>query len=348
MTTKAASKTFTWEKADVERLVDWMEENQMALRGSKSTWVKDCKEQVFKENVNVTAERIGIKHNNLKASWIAGKKKLESSGWGSKDGETIERELEKKYPFYRRLDEIFGSRPNASLGTFQDTLPDLTQDTTMQDMEDSTASNKGKSRGDEDIEWEATQSEATRSEATRSEATQSRAQHSRSSSITSQVISGGSASGSPSPGMSGSTKKGWGKLDSVKRLMEEKQSYELERELKKTRIEQQMQRERLEAENTRFLTEKEETRMLQRERLEAEERLARITASTAAEVAKIQADAQVRQFELMAQILGHGSRKSSRTSRRDSHRSGSGRSGSGSQRSGRGSGHSSKSGTSQH
>jgi len=49
--------TFTWEKSDIERLVDWMEENLEALRGSRSTWIKDCKEQAF-------PERIGTKSNN--------------------------------------------------------------------------------------------------------------------------------------------------------------------------------------------------------------------------------------------------------------------------------------------
>jgi len=46
----ATAKSFTWEKSDIERLVDWMEENLEALRGSRSTWIKDCKEQAFPEH----------------------------------------------------------------------------------------------------------------------------------------------------------------------------------------------------------------------------------------------------------------------------------------------------------
>ena len=38
----ATPKFFAWEKSDVERLVEWIEENQEALRGSKNAWVKDC------------------------------------------------------------------------------------------------------------------------------------------------------------------------------------------------------------------------------------------------------------------------------------------------------------------
>ena len=80
------SKPFAWERSHVESLLDWMEDNQVALRGSKSAWVKDCKEQVFQDSPDVTIERIGVKHNNLKASWTAGRKKLDGTGYGSREG----------------------------------------------------------------------------------------------------------------------------------------------------------------------------------------------------------------------------------------------------------------------
>ena len=65
---RAASRPFAWEKAEVEKLVDWMEDNQEALRGSKSACVKRCKEEVFLDRTEVTIERIGMKYNNLRAS----------------------------------------------------------------------------------------------------------------------------------------------------------------------------------------------------------------------------------------------------------------------------------------
>ena len=58
------SKSFGWKKVDVGRLFDWMEDNQEALRGSRSSWVKDCKEQVFADDFGITTQRIGVKYNN--------------------------------------------------------------------------------------------------------------------------------------------------------------------------------------------------------------------------------------------------------------------------------------------
>ena len=84
--------------------------------------LKTVKEQVFQDSPDITIERIGVKHNNLKASWTAGRKKLDGTGYGSKKGGTIMEEVEKKYPFFKRLDKIFGTRPNACLGTSLDTI----------------------------------------------------------------------------------------------------------------------------------------------------------------------------------------------------------------------------------
>jgi len=115
------AKFFTWKKSDIERLIDWMEENLEALRGSRSTWIKDCKEQAFAEHAEITAKRIGTKYNNLKASLAAGKKKIGGTGWGvTEEGEI--KSWKKKYLLYRRLDGIWGTSPNASLGTAEDTL----------------------------------------------------------------------------------------------------------------------------------------------------------------------------------------------------------------------------------
>jgi len=302
----ATPKSFTWEKCDIEHLVDWMEDNLEALRGSRSTWIKDCKEQVFSEHADITTERIGTKTNNLKASWVAGKKKMGGTGWGvTEEGETVNQELEKKYPFYRRLDGIWGTRPNASLGTAEDTL----EMSMSSPLPASTASTPGPTAAitslpstpmpdldkDSDDEFEL-------------EATPSRRVSSRQGSIAPSKL--------PGPGRRGGST---GRTDSMKRLMEERQSNELERELKRAKVEEKMQTERLETKVS-----------MQQERLKADEMLARISASTivevakisasitaevakiqaeisasaAAEVAKIQADAQGRQMEFMAQMMG--------------------------------------------
>ena len=94
------------------------------------------------------------------------------------------------------------------------------------------------------------------------------------------------------------------RMDPMMKILEERGSQEQEREIKRARIEQEMQKERLEAKYRRFRDEKNENRILHTEKLEAEERLAGISASTATQIAKIQADAQIHQFEFMARIFG--------------------------------------------
>ena len=53
--------------------------------------------------MGITTEHIGVKYNNLKASWTAVRKKIGETGWGIKGGSTVSAELEKKCPFYERL-----------------------------------------------------------------------------------------------------------------------------------------------------------------------------------------------------------------------------------------------------
>ncbi|KAF8441141.1 hypothetical protein BGX38DRAFT_1272764 [Terfezia claveryi] len=255
-TTAVVPKSFVSGRQDMERLVGWMVENQETLRGRKSAWANNCKEQVFRNHLGVTIERIGFKYNNLKASsWTATRKKIGGSGsWEAEDGE-----LDEKYPFYQKLDMIFGTPPNANQEKTQAasrcqgilpasaliTLQDTVNFGTLPPAEDPV------------VELEP-------------ETPPPKTQTIRSSSAAQMVLPGTSGQG-----------KGLDRIDSVKRIMEERHSYEFDRELKRMKIEREMQRERL----------------------EAKERLARISASTAVEVARIQAEAQVRQFELLAQIL---------------------------------------------
>lgn len=288
----------------MERLVGWMMENQEALRGRKSAWVNDCKEQVFKNDLGVTIERIGVKYNNLKASWTATRKKIGGSGGGGgEDGE-----LDEKYPFYQKLDAIFGTPSNANqeksqfvFGTsgaqgddrtavgqsvriqraasrFQEILPASSlitpQDTVdfgTPPAEDLVVALEPQSEKRVDGgENEGVEGDDSDEELDSDAAPPPKTQPLRSSSAARMILAGESGRA-----------KGLGRMDSVKRIMEERHSYEFERELKRMKIEREMQRERL----------------------EAKERLARINASTAVEVAKIQAEAQVRQFELLTQIL---------------------------------------------
>lgn len=277
-----------------------MEENLEALKGSKTIWVKDCKEQVFKDDLELTAERIGIKHNNLKASWAAAKKRIGGSGSTGSEvkeepGGTYtmdEGELEKKCPFFQRLDGIFCTRPNTSLGTLQNTPQETPQQTPQETPQETQGQTDQEARHSSeavspqdsesdlgfrivervdggDIEGDAP---AGNSDEESDWETSSKTKRLRSSS------GGTSTRGTAARG---TATRGKRKMVSVKKVIEERQSFELERELKRAKIEREMQKERL----------------------EAKERLARINASTTTEVAKIQAEAQVRQFELLTQVL---------------------------------------------
>jgi len=303
----AGFKTFVWERSDVERLVDWMVENQEALKGRKGAWVKVCKEQVFGNQPGVTTGRIGVKYNNLKASWAAIRKKIGGNGWEVRGGGTVDAELEEKYPFYQKLDRIFNTPPQqektmfvprasnaqndagAAVARIQRVVsrrqraplaPALTPQNNLdlgtpspwRPAEDSAAGIEPQSEkivGGEESEGVGGRGDSGE-ECDSEAAPLPKTQLFRSSLAAQRVLLGASGRG-----------KVLGRMNSVKRIMEECHSHELERDLKRMKIE----------------------REIQKERLESKERLARISASTAVEVAKLQAEAQVHQFELMAQML---------------------------------------------
>ncbi|KAF8445291.1 hypothetical protein BGX38DRAFT_1331077 [Terfezia claveryi] len=75
-------KNKAWDKSDVERLVAWMEDNQEKLRGKQSAWHKDVKEEIFKDDDDMTIKRIREKAVNIKTSWTKTKAVLVKTGWG--------------------------------------------------------------------------------------------------------------------------------------------------------------------------------------------------------------------------------------------------------------------------
>ncbi|KAF8424327.1 hypothetical protein EV426DRAFT_599504 [Tirmania nivea] len=108
----------TWSKSQSERLVAWMEENQEELRGKQIKWHKLVKEQVFSNDEHITVKRITDKATNMKRSWKEARAMQQRSGWGVKaenNEASINETLERKCAFFWRLDEIWGSRPNVEL-----------------------------------------------------------------------------------------------------------------------------------------------------------------------------------------------------------------------------------------
>lgn len=315
--TSPAPKAFSWKKTDVDLFLDWLEANQDALRGTsrgfKSAWVKDCKEQVFANDPGVTVERISVKHSNMKASWTAARKELGSAEGGVKtEGTGLDGEFEKKYPLYQRLDAIFSALANASPKNTPTSNPtprratsEKNLNSTEQQANPQEAPNPAQPQAnpeahnlldDHDMEDPHLSDDSEGDSEYQSEGSVYAGEDNEAAGAGGNSDEDFDPETSPPPpppppkpqakrrrrSSGGTSARGKSRIDSVKRMMEEeRQSYELERELKRVKIEQEMQKERL----------------------EAKERLARINASTTTEVAKIQAEAHVRQFELLTQIL---------------------------------------------
>ena len=108
-----------WAKEEVEQLVGWMEDNISCLDGKQLTWHKEVKEDLFPENDIITVKKINNKVNNMKKHWKDARAMAEHSGWGLQNQDdnedSINAKLECKCPFYWQLEELWGSRPNATV-----------------------------------------------------------------------------------------------------------------------------------------------------------------------------------------------------------------------------------------
>ncbi|KAF8416655.1 hypothetical protein EV426DRAFT_711845 [Tirmania nivea] len=80
--TEVSKANKSWDKSDVERLVAWMEDNQEKLRGKQSAWHKDVKEELFKDEDDMTIKRIREKAVNMKTAWTKTKALVVKTGWG--------------------------------------------------------------------------------------------------------------------------------------------------------------------------------------------------------------------------------------------------------------------------
>ena len=109
-----------WTREEAEKLIGWMEDNQQHLRGKQMAWYKLVKEEVFAgdDYMHITVKKIADKVFNIKRSWKEAKAMQEQSGWGAKPEEnetSINEVLERKCPFFWRLEEVWGTRPNATM-----------------------------------------------------------------------------------------------------------------------------------------------------------------------------------------------------------------------------------------
>ena len=104
-----------WTKVEVKLLVGWMEEHEDLLQGKKHIWHQEVHIQVFSDYEHITVKKIKEKANNMKRSWQAARAMADNSGWGVENqDESIQEVLERKCPFYARLDRLWGSHPNTT------------------------------------------------------------------------------------------------------------------------------------------------------------------------------------------------------------------------------------------
>lgn len=110
--------TIAWTKDEIERMIGWMEDHPLEIRGKQSSWHKDIKDEVFKDNAHVTVRRICDKATNMKKQWGGATAARNATGWGvGKSENSITESLEKRCPFFFRLDAIWGTRPNVRIAT---------------------------------------------------------------------------------------------------------------------------------------------------------------------------------------------------------------------------------------
>lgn len=110
------SRLKLWTTEEVARLIGWMEANKDALRGLQSRWYKDAREALWKEDRDMTWQRVRDKVQNMKQAWKKGVQLRDQSGWGLRvqDNEpAVVQKLEKTCPFFWRLDRIWGTGPQA-------------------------------------------------------------------------------------------------------------------------------------------------------------------------------------------------------------------------------------------
>lgn len=99
-----------------------MEKNPVELKGKQSRWHRDIKDEVFGKDDHITVKRINDKLANMKRQYKEAITIQDSSGWGlcEEDEQFINKNLDKKCPFFFRLDRICGNRPNMRIPTQMD------------------------------------------------------------------------------------------------------------------------------------------------------------------------------------------------------------------------------------
>lgn len=256
-----------WVKEDVERLVHWMEENQQSLRGKQSVWHNDIKEQVFAEDEDITVKRIREKVQNMKNAWRSARKLWQQSGSGLRAEDnppTLNALLESKCPLFWKLEGIWGGHPS--------TTPVLITDSTRtqgQTQEPDPLSGEKPEGTDTSTLARGFRHDSEDEDVEREETPPREL---------SPIVP--SVTGSPK-GSQRQTRRRGKAGEVLQGIMRDRGVIELQKEEKRLELERELHKEKMKAEDRR----------LERQ-LESQERIARI-----------QADGQVRQFQVFMDMM---------------------------------------------
>ena len=283
-----------WTKEEMERLVCWMEEDVESLHGKRAVWHKDVKAQVFAEDEEMTLIRIRDKAQNMKKAWSEARKLREQSGSGVRAEDQVpsfNALLESKCLLFWRLDEIWGTRPNAT----PILMPDSTQDQTQQ--EPTTAQDPvpvANMSDNEDIEWDDAPppTNIPAPTLTSTPAPTHTPTHTPTQTPTRAPFSSGSGSKT-------SKRIVRDKGGALQKITDDRGIVDLEREDRRIELEREIHKERIAADERRLEA---EDRRFERQ-LEVQERIATIQAESQAKQAEIQAEAQAKQFQAFMQMM---------------------------------------------
>ena len=267
-----------------------MEDNQEALRGLQSKWYKDVKDALWKEDADMTWQRVRDKVQNMKQAWKRAANMRDQSGWGlsAEDHESsVVEKLEKTCQHFYQLDNIWGSRVNIT--------PLITVNATelrtviQENMVDENKSEKQTDSEDEEerdtqLPWEETPTPSASAEAMPTQSHSSSKQPSQSASSEAMPTQSHSSSKQPSrsatpkatPEPSRGVKRG---NSGLKDMMNEARNLRTEIHTKK--LKQELS--------------------LQERQIESQERIASIQADSAKEIAKLNAESQERQMKIQAE-----------------------------------------------
>lgn len=257
------------------------------------------KEEVFPDEEHMTTKRIREKVVNMKTACSKAKATLTTTGWGLKaeDNEpSINARLESRCLFFWRLDAIWGTRPNAT--------PIVVEDTTNAQLPVPATPATLATPATPATVISVTPKPTTPTRGLKSELADSAEDVLLESDSDSSIRMTTPKVRKAKPQKVKRERDKQDRMGSLKRILEDRSVAQTDGSHKKMKLRKEMEQQGLDAEDRRL--DKQiiiEEKRFERQ-IESNEKIAQIQSHTAAEVARIQAEAQTRQLETLANLIG--------------------------------------------